>query len=55
VTTYYQSHNGRSMARWNMVDANGNVIGDGISFGEYNAGGMLTSMTGFFEPPPAAA
>jgi hypothetical protein len=51
VTTYFQAHNQRSVAKWNMVDASGNVIGDGVSFGEYNEAGMLTTMTGFFEPP----
>lgn len=55
VTTYFQAHNDRSIARWNMVDGSGRVIGDGVSFGEYNADGRLCTMTGFFEPPPTAA
>jgi hypothetical protein len=53
VTTHFQAHHDRSVARWNMVDGAGNVIGDGVSFGEYGESGMLTTMTGFFEPRAA--
>lgn len=55
VTTYFQAHHDRSIAKWNMVDGSGRVIGDGVSFGEYSAEGRLVTMTGFFEPPPTAA
>ena len=51
VTTYFQTHHDRSIAKWNMVDGQGKVIGDGISFGEYNDQGRLLTMTGFFESP----
>lgn len=55
VTTYFQAHHDRSIAKWNMVDGSGRVIGDGVSFGEYSADGRLRTMTGFFEPPSTAA
>lgn len=51
VTTYFLEHHGRSIARWNMVDGGGNVLGDGISYGEYGDDGKLVAMTGFFDPP----
>lgn len=50
-TTYFQAHNGRSIAKWNMVNQNGQTISDGVSFGEYGADGKLVAMTGFFETP----
>jgi hypothetical protein len=49
VTTYFLAHHDRSMARWNMVDGAGQVVGDGVSFGEYSDRGLLVAMTGFFE------
>jgi hypothetical protein len=51
VTTYFLAHHDRSIAKWNMVDGAGNILGDGVSFGEYDATGTLTAMTGFFEAP----
>ncbi len=51
MTTYFLEHHGRSIARWNMVDGEGAVLGDGISYGEYGDDGKLVAMTGFFEPP----
>lgn len=54
TTTHFQAHHDRSIAKWNMVDGSGRVIGDGISFGEYTADGRLRAMTGFFEAPPSA-
>jgi hypothetical protein len=48
-TTYFQAHHGRSIARWNMCDGSGKVIGQGISHGEYDEAGHLIAMTGFFE------
>lgn len=50
-TTRFISHHNASIAQWNMCDADGNVMSDGISFGTYDDAGMLTSMTGFFELP----
>lgn len=52
VTTQFLAHHDRSIAHWNMVDGNGQVIGEGTSYGEYDAG-RLTAMIGFF-PTPAA-
>ena len=51
-TTYFLSHHDRSVARWNMRNGQGLVVGEGISFGEYDARGALVTMTGFFETPP---
>lgn len=50
VTTYYLTHSNKSIARWEMR-AGENLLGNGISYAEYNADGKLTSMTGFFESP----
>jgi hypothetical protein len=52
VTTYFCEHHGRSIAKWNMVDASGKVLSDGVSYGEYGPGGKLVAMTGFFDVPP---
>ena len=49
VTTGFRSHNGRSVATWNMVGGDGTVLGDGICYGEYGPSGKLRVMTGFFE------
>jgi hypothetical protein len=51
VTTYFLAHHDVSIAKWNMVSGDGTVIGDGVSYGQYNAQGMLVAMTGFFETP----
>ncbi len=51
VTTEFFTHHQRSLAKWNMVGADGEVLGDGVSYGEYDADGKLTAMTGFFAPP----
>lgn len=50
VTTDFNSHHGRSLTHWNMVDGKGNIL-SGASYGMYGADGRLTQMTGFFEPP----
>ncbi len=52
VTTEFSSHHDRSIAQWNMVNGEGVVLGDGISYGQYDEHGKLVSMTGFFETPP---
>lgn len=49
VTTYFLSHSDKSIARWKMCNAEDAVLGEGISYAEYNKNGYLTSMTGFFE------
>ena len=51
VTTYFLAHNNKSIARWEMKNGDNFVLGDGISYGEYNKSGLLVSMTGFFELP----
>ncbi len=51
VTNYFLAHNNKSIAKWDMCDGENNKIGEGISYGEYNSAGKLTSMTGFFETP----
>lgn len=53
VTTRFKAHNGRSVAVWNMVAGDGTVLGDGISYGEYNDEGKVKTMTGFFDTPAA--
>ena len=52
-TTYFLAHHDRSIAKWNMRNGEDVVVGDGVSYGEYDAGGRLVAMTGFFEPPGA--
>lgn len=51
VTHYFASHNQQSIAKWNMVDGTGQVIGEGVSYGRYNDRNRLVAMTGFFETP----
>jgi hypothetical protein len=51
VTTYFLTHNNKSIARWEMKNANNSVLGSGISYGEYNKSGLLVSIAGFFELP----
>ncbi len=52
VTNYFLAHHDVSIAKWNMVNGDGAVIGEGVSYGQYNAQGVLVAMTGFFETPP---
>lgn len=52
VTRHFAAHHQRSLARWDMLDGAGKVIGDGSSYGEYDETGLLLAMTGFFETPP---
>jgi hypothetical protein len=54
VTEQFFAHHGRSIARWRMVAADGTTLADGMSYAEYDEGGKLVAMTGFFAPPPAA-
>lgn len=53
VTTYFQAHHSRCIAKWNMVGGSGEVLGDGVSYGEFSPQGKLLSMNGFFELPPS--
>jgi hypothetical protein len=47
-TVEFIAHHGQSMARWEMLDGEGKVIGTGTSHGLYAKSGKLTQMTGFF-------
>ena len=49
VTHYFASHHRQSIAKWNMLNGSGQVIGEGVSYGRYNDQDRLVSMTGFFE------
>ena len=49
VTRYFKAHNFQSIAKWDMLDHNGKILGDGISYGRYNEAGKLIAMTGFYE------
>lgn len=51
VTAYFLAHHNKSIARWEMRNAENVLLGDGISYGEYNDNGNLVCMTGFFESP----
>ena len=51
VTKEFKAHSGRSVARWEMVNGEGAVLGTGISYAEYQADGKLLSATGFFDVP----
>ncbi|GAA0741590.1 nuclear transport factor 2 family protein [Ideonella azotifigens] len=51
VTTSFLAHHDASVAKWHMVDGDGKVLGDGVSFGQYDGQGALVAMTGFFEVP----
>lgn len=47
-TVEFFAHHGQSMARWEMLDGEGKVVGTGSSHGTYAASGRLARMTGFF-------
>lgn len=49
LTTYFLAHHDRSIAKWDMVDGAGAVIGHGVSYGEYGARGKLVAIAGFFD------
>jgi len=51
VTNYFLAHHEMSITKWDMCDASGNVLSDGISYGEYNQDGQLIKMTGFYQTP----
>lgn len=51
VTEQFFSHHQRSAARWKMVTAAGQTVGEGISYAEYDEQAKLVAMTGFFDPP----
>ncbi|ELX12400.1 hypothetical protein Jab_1c09960 [Janthinobacterium sp. HH01] len=49
ATRRFRYHDGQSVAQWDMLDAQGQVIGDGVSVGRYNEAGRLVTVTGFFD------
>ena len=51
VTVEFMAHHDRSLARWELRGADGEVLGDGTSYGEYDSHGKLASMNGFFKTP----
>ncbi len=51
VTKTFSCHNNKSIATWEMRNGDDVMLGDGISYGEYNEQGILVAMTGFFETP----
>ncbi len=51
ITTRFIAHHKKSIANWEMRNSEGTVLGDGISYGEYNEEGKLVAMTGFFDLP----
>ena len=50
-TTSFRAHHARSAATWQMCGADGGVLGEGLSYGEYGADDRLVAMTGFFDVP----
>ena len=55
VTQEFLSHSNKSVARWEMRDTDNIVLGNGISYGEYDSEGRLYAMTGFFQVPENAS
>lgn len=51
VTNYFLAHHDKSIAKWDMLTGDGTKVGEGISYGHYNAEGKLTAMTGFYQTP----
>jgi SnoaL-like domain len=50
-TMYFLAHHDRSIAKWNVRDGRDAIVGEGVSYGEYDGRGRLVAMTGFFEAP----
>ncbi|MBL4852358.1 MAG: nuclear transport factor 2 family protein [Gammaproteobacteria bacterium] len=53
VTKYFLAHSNKSISKWDMKNGDNTLLGEGISYSEYNKAGKLVSMTGFFETPEA--
>lgn len=51
ATQTFVAHHDCSMARWNMLNGKGEILGDGVSYGKYDEEGRLIAMTGFFDVP----
>ena len=52
-TTWFLAHHDRSISKWKMLAGDGAVVGEGVSYGEYDSQGKLRAMTGFFDSPQA--
>ncbi len=48
-TVHFSVHHDRSIARWRMLSAAGVELGEGISYGEYDAERRLVAMSVFFD------
>lgn len=46
--TDFMIHHNRSMAKWNMINEQNEVVGNGVDFAQYE-NGRLKQITGFFE------
>lgn len=52
-TYYFLDHHQKSIAKWQLKNNDGTVLSEGISYGEYNADGLLIAMSFFEAEPPA--
>jgi hypothetical protein len=55
VTSDVEEHHGFLRFAWAIQDGDGNVVLEGIDFGELAGDGRLRRIVGFFGPPPAAS
>jgi hypothetical protein len=51
VTQQFIEHHQRSVAHWKMLNGDAAIVGEGVSYAEYDAQGRLLVMTGFFQTP----
>ena len=51
VTVEFMAHHDRSIAKWEMRDGSDAVLGDGVSYGEYDEHGKLVAVNGFYRTP----
>ena len=47
IATHFVAHHNQSLAHWDMLDGNGNLITKGASFAMYDKDGRLTQMNSF--------
>lgn len=50
-TTSFKSHRDESVATWLLKSADGQTLGDGMSYGKYNDEGKLVAVKGFYDTP----
>lgn len=46
-----RQHHGRSLATWDLVNAKGDVVFDGMSYALLTDDGKFSEFNGFFDPP----